>query len=353
MENIYVRSNSTIVFNMGKQHIIGYGSMQECFEDEKFDSIFKLLKYVSVPKEEKDIMTFMNDNKISKDIFDLCKQKKYITCNRWVIDSDENKADYKNRLYVDCCYDNSQKILSNIRDSILINIGCGGIGNYLIYAYASFLPKKIIMIDGDVVSISNMNRQIFFDGSDVGKLKCDVLKEKLNKRFPSVKYEVYPEFGTLELLRGILEEIEDKKNVIITISGDNNTTVRDSILVAAEYKVPCLNAGYLNDYSVIGPFFIPGYSACPFCTDLGSDYEENGYKELEKFNSFYRAPSSFMNSSMASAMAMTDILHYFSGEMSTINSLNKRIGIGNLDFNIISVEVKKNDKCKVCGQTRP
>ena len=74
-----------------------------------------------------------------------------------------------------------------MKDSTLINIGCGGIGNYLMYAYASYLPKKIIMIDGDVVSISNLNRQIFFDLSDVNRLKCDVLKEKLSKRFTTVK----------------------------------------------------------------------------------------------------------------------------------------------------------------------
>ena len=53
------------------------------------------------------------------------------------------------------------------------------------YAYASYLPKKIIMLDGDVVSISNLNRQIFFDLSDVNRLKCDVLF------FPNI-IQIYP-----------------------------------------------------------------------------------------------------------------------------------------------------------------
>lgn len=350
MRNIYVRSSSAVAFSMGQQHVIGYGSMQECFEDGRFNAIFKLLQYLSAPKEEKDILEFIEYHKIPKDIFELCLKKKYITSNQLIIDNDENSVDYKNRLYVDCCYDNSQDLLCRVKKSTLINIGCGGIGNYLVYAYASFVPQKVILIDGDVVSRSNMNRQIFFDESDVGKLKCNVLKEKLSKRFSEVQYEVYPEFATVDLLRRILDKIKNKENVIITISGDSNTTVRDSILVAAEYHVPCLNAGYLNDYSVIGPFYIPGYSACPFCADLGADYEDNGYKELEEFNSLYRAPSSFMNSSVASAMAITDILHYFSGDISAINSLNKRIGIGNVKFDVISVEVKKNEKCKVCGR---
>ncbi len=149
-------------------------------------------------------------------------------------------------------------------------------------------------------------------------------------------------------MREIIEHIIDRDNVIMTTSGDSNTTVRDSIIVASEYKVPCLNVGYLNDYSVIGPFYIPEYSACPFCTDLGADYEDKGYKELENFNSFYRAPSSFISSSVASAMAMSDILHYFSGKRGAINSLGRRVGIGNKNLDIVKVEVQKNDKCKIC-----
>ena len=270
--------------------------------------------------------------------------------NQYIINHDDNTVDYKNHLYVDCCYAKSEEILRKIKDSTLINIGCGGIGHYLMYAYASYLPKKIIMIDGDVVSPSNLNRQIFFDLTDINRPKCDVIKEKLSNRFETISYEAHRKFATISVLEEIIDKIPNKENIILTISGDNNTTVKDSILIAKKYKIPCLNIGYLNDYSVIGPFYIPDYSACPFCTDLGADYEDNRYKELDEFNSFYRAPSSFINSSMASAMAMTDVLHYFSGELESINSLNKRIGIGNKQFNVVNVEVQKNETCNICGK---
>lgn len=49
-------------------------------------------------------------------------------------------------------------------------------------------------------------------------------------------------------------------------------------------------------------------------------------------------------------MAMTDILKYFAEDYDGINSLNNRVGIGNLDFNIEKVELKKNEKCKMCGK---
>lgn len=56
-----------------------------------------------------------------------------------------------------------------------------------------------------------------------------------------------------------------------------------------------------------------------------------------------------MNSSMASAMAMTDILKFFAKDYNGINSLNNRVGIGNLEFNVEKVGLSRDEKCKMCG----
>lgn len=345
----FKRSTSAIVFKMEDKYVIGYGSMQDVYSEEEFGKIEKIFIFLEEKKDENEIDLFLKENNIDEGIFRKCVEKKYITSNKYAIDFDEQSVDYKNILYVDCALNNSEKAIENIKKSTLINIGCGGIGNYLMYAYASFLPKRIIMMDGDVVSISNLNRQILFEKADVGKKKVDSIIEHLNNRFPDVDYVGVPSFADYDKLKKIVEQYNDG-NLIITISGDNSTTVNDAIKVAAECKIPCLNIGYLNDYSVIGPFYIPNMGACPFCNDIGADYESNGYKELEKFNSKYKAPSSFMNSSIASAMAMTDIIKYFSNDYESINSLNARVGIGNMEYNIEKVELKRNEKCKMCGQ---
>lgn len=336
----YKRSSSAIVFRMKDKYIIGYGSMQDVYSKEEYTQITKLFSFLETEKDETEIKKFIQENEISESILNKCIPKKYITSNQYAINLNENNVDFKNILYVDCAYNNSEHIIKRIKDSVLINIGCGGIGNYLMYAYASFLPHRIIMIDGDEVSLSNLNRQILFEKSDVGKKKVESICQHLKNRFPQVDYIGISEYADYNLLKQIIEKY-NSNNIIITISGDNSTTVNDAIRIAAEYQLPCLNIGYLNDYSVIGPFYIP---------DIGADYEDNGYKELTYINSQYRAPSSFMNSAMASAMAMTDILHYFSGEFSKINSLNTRIGIGNLEFNIEKVGLVKNEKCKICGK---
>ena len=322
--------------------------MQDVYSDAEYKQIKKLFVFLDNEKNETELKLFIKENLIDEAIFEKCLEKKYITTNRYAINYSEQTVDYKNLLYVDCAYKNSEKVTEKIKKSTLLNIGCGGIGNYLMYAYAGFLPKRIIMIDGDEVSISNLNRQILFEKNDIGKKKVDAVIEHLNNRFVDVDYVGIAKFADYDILKRVVEKYNDG-NMIITISGDNSTTVNDSIKIAAKYKIPCLNIGYLNDYSVIGPFFIPTMGACPFCNDIGADYEDNGYKELEKFNSKYKAPSAFMNSSMASAMAMTDILKLFAEDYTGINSLNNRVGIGNLEFNVEKVKMCRNEKCKVCG----
>ncbi|WP_040351321.1 hypothetical protein [Borreliella valaisiana] len=36
-----------------------------------------------------------------------------------------------------------------------------------------------------------------------------------------------------------------------------------------ENSIPLINIGYLNDFSVIGPFYIPNISSCYYCTEIG------------------------------------------------------------------------------------
>ncbi|AHH07232.1 Bacteriocin adenylyltransferase (plasmid) [Borrelia crocidurae DOU] len=35
-----------------------------------------------------------------------------------------------------------------------------------------------------------------------------------------------------------------------------------------EHCVPFINIGYFNDFSVIGPFYIPNISSYSYCTDI-------------------------------------------------------------------------------------
>ncbi|WKC58547.1 hypothetical protein [Borrelia sp. P9F1] len=110
-----------------------------------------------------------------------------------------------------------------------------------------------------------------------------------------------------------------------------------------KYSIPFINVGYLNDFSIIGPFYIPNISSYYYCADIGV-VKISSCKIEEKIilaNKDYQAPSFFTNNATASSMAIIGIVYYFGDEYKSINSLNKRIVISNHDFPFHFINIKK------------
>lgn len=77
--------------------------------------------------------------------------------------------------------------------SVLV-VGAGGLGNACLPYLASSGIGKIGIIDGDVVSKSNLHRQILFSEKDIDQSKAEIAKEKLSEQFPEVDIESYAEY---------------------------------------------------------------------------------------------------------------------------------------------------------------
>lgn len=67
----------------------------------------------------------------------------------------------------------------------IIVFGCGGVGSAAIEALARAGVGNIDFVDGDVVSVSNINRQLIALHSTIGENKVDVVKKRLLDINPS------------------------------------------------------------------------------------------------------------------------------------------------------------------------
>lgn len=59
-------------------------------------------------------------------------------------------------------------------------VGIGGVGSYTCEALARCGVGKIILVDNDIVDITNINRQLIALHSTIGRNKVDVMKERIN-----------------------------------------------------------------------------------------------------------------------------------------------------------------------------
>ncbi len=74
---------------------------------------------------------------------------------------------------------------SIIEDSCVLIIGLGGTGGEVAKNLALLGIGKLILVDMDTIEFSNLNRQLLFSRSDIGKNKARVAKEVIKDRFNS------------------------------------------------------------------------------------------------------------------------------------------------------------------------
>ena len=76
--------------------------------------------------------------------------------------------------------------------------GIGGVGGHAAEALARSGVKKIDLIDGDVVSVSNLNRQIIALTSTLGRPKAEVMRERILDINPSAEVRALNLFFSAE-----------------------------------------------------------------------------------------------------------------------------------------------------------
>ena len=86
--------------------------------------------------------------------------------------------------------------IEKLNNSSVIIFGVGGVGSYTCEALARAGIGKITLVDGDTVSVSNINRQLIALQSTVGQSKVDVMKKRIEDINPNAEVEALNIFYT-------------------------------------------------------------------------------------------------------------------------------------------------------------
>lgn len=84
--------------------------------------------------------------------------------------------------------------MERLKNATVTIFGVGGVGGYVAEALARSGVGKLVLTDNDVVSVSNINRQIIALHSTIGRPKVEVLGERLKDINPDIKLELHQSF---------------------------------------------------------------------------------------------------------------------------------------------------------------
>lgn len=85
----------------------------------------------------------------------------------------------------------SEDAVRTLQDSSVIIFGIGGVGGYVAEALARGGIGKLVLIDNDKISESNLNRQIVATTDKIGEYKTAVMRERILLINPQAQVQAY------------------------------------------------------------------------------------------------------------------------------------------------------------------
>lgn len=99
--------------------------------------------------------------------------------------------------------------LNKLKKSKIAVFGIGGVGSFVVEGLARAGIGKLILVDKDEISISNINRQIHATYETIGKDKVEVMKQRVLSINPEIEVKAWKEFFMPECNLPIIEEDVD------------------------------------------------------------------------------------------------------------------------------------------------
>ncbi|MBQ2676136.1 MAG: tRNA threonylcarbamoyladenosine dehydratase [Clostridia bacterium] len=158
--------------------------------------------------------------------------------------------------------------------------GVGGVGSYTVEALARAGVGKIVLIDNDTVSLTNINRQLIATHSTVGMDKVEVVKNRILDINPSADVTTHKTFYTADNADAF--EYQSWDYIVDAI----DTVSSKLILIekAAEHKIPIISSmgtGNKLDPTKFEITDIFKTSVCPLARVMRYELKKRGIKKLK------------------------------------------------------------------------
>ncbi len=169
--------------------------------------------------------------------------------------------------------------VEKLNKSNVIIFGLGGVGSYTTEALARAGVGALTLVDGDRISLSNINRQLYALHSTVGKYKTEVARERILDINPDCKITIITDFVTKEGIDTFFPEKYD-----FCIDAIDDTNAKTAIAVKCENMGIPLIASMGTGAKLSGEFFkitdINKTEYCPLCRVMRRKYREAGLKKV-------------------------------------------------------------------------
>lgn len=211
-----------------------------------------------------------------------------------------------------------------LKESKVFVVGAGGLGSpVLLYLVAAGVGEVIVQ-DGDLVDLSNLQRQIIYDENSLGKKKTEAVYQKLKALNSEVKLVVFDSFFS--------EDMDLTCDAVAVCTDSLESRIRINKW-AVKRGIPGFYGGIAAWYGQVFTV-IPGQGPCLNC--IMGKMKEPPVKGV-------LGPTA----GVAGCLQAVEIIKHLTGQGASLVGKVLHFDLLAMDFQLMPVG--RNEECEVCG----
>ena len=216
-----------------------------------------------------------------------------------------------------------------LKKARIVVFGVGGLGSVSSIYLTALGIGKLLLVDHGKVELSNLNRQILYKTSDIGKFKVKIAAQRLKELNPNVDIEYSIEKITSENVYDFIREAD------VVIDGLDNWETRFIVNRACvELNKPFIHAGVHGMYGQL-LVVVPGKSPCLQCVMPIKPSKER------------KIPILPATPAVLAALQVTEAVKMITGYGKS--AIGKLILYDGYSMSFHEIPVSRRENCPVCG----
>lgn len=173
-----------------------------------------------------------------------------------------------------------EKNFEKLKEAKVLVFGVGGVGGYVVEGLARSGIGQIDLVDNDVVSVSNINRQIIATFDTIGLSKVEVMKKRILSIHPHCIVNTFQEFVLPENIDSIHLEAYD----YVVDAIDTITTKLSIVEKCIQKNIPIISSmgtGNKLNPNMLEITDISKTSVCPLARVMRYELRKRGINHLK------------------------------------------------------------------------
>ncbi len=227
-------------------------------------------------------------------------------------------------------------------------IGCGGLGTWALGALACAGVGNFVLVDDDTVEPSNLNRQVLYVDTDIGRPKVECAGEWVRRFAPTSNVTtLLQRIGAVEDVAPLARDAD----IVVLLADwppyELERWVNEACFAAS---TPYITCGQATPMMKIGPMYVPGCTACFACEEAQMRTAASLYDDVVALRQ--RNAGSAMTLGPAAGAVGTllaiEVMHMLLGRPAATEGRAMMLNIQT--FETSREPIERNAACPVCGK---